>query len=112
MVATRRLDYSPKPLQGRRGGQVYMLAMKPVAEQYSTTILQRAKNAPPRLQIDHVENGRVVNNLMTRAEHHFPGGFRHNRPRHTAESLEEGMNIIMSTSMHKEVQGCCVPKNG
>lgn len=56
-----------------------MLPLTPVAEQYSAAMIMRARNAPPKLPVNPVEDGNVLNNLMSRAENHFLGEFHQAR---------------------------------
>lgn len=60
--------------------------------------------APSTLQVDRAEDGKILDNMMNRAEHQFQGGFHQNMPGHTAESQEEGMKIVMCIAMHKEAK--------
>lgn len=74
-------------------------------------IIQRSRNVPPRNPVDPVEDGILLNNLMTRAEHQFPGEFNQHRSRHAVESLEECMLIIIRTTVHKEANCIVMREN-
>lgn len=104
MVEARRLDCCLDPPRRHRRGHVHMLPLTPVAEQYSTTMLQRAKNASPMLPVDPAENSKVLTNLMTRAGHQSLGGLRQNMQGHIAESMDKGMKTFMHTAVHKEAK--------
>lgn len=73
---------------------MHAFSITPVAEHYSVDVLRRARNVPPRLPLEAAEDGRVLNYLVTRAEHQCSSGFHQNEPGHAAESLKEGMKII------------------
>lgn len=45
---------------------------------------------------------RVLNNLVTRADHQLSSGFHQHRSPCTVEALQEGMKTIMRTTVHKE----------
>lgn len=81
-----------------------MLLLTPVATHYLEPMSRLANNAPPSLTVDAMEYEDVLNNLMTRTEYHFLGGFRQNRSNHTAESQEQGMNMIIRIAMHKDAK--------
>lgn len=81
-----------------------MLPLTPVTKQCWTAMLQQANYVLPKLPVDPVEDGRVLNNLMTWAEHQFPGRNHQNRIGHIAESLVGSMKMIMRTAAHKEAK--------
>lgn len=54
--------------------------------------------------METAEDGMVWNNLIIRAEHQLLGGVRQNRPRHTAKSMEEGIDVIVRTTSHEAVK--------
>lgn len=57
---------------------------------------------PPRLLVKAEEDGKVLNKLTPTAEHQFKSGFHQKRPKDTGESLEDGIDIIIHTLVHKE----------
>lgn len=94
-VATRRLVYNPDIPRSSNIAAVHMLPLIAMAEHYSADVMRRVRNVPPRLHVDPGEDDKVINNLMTRAEHQLPSGLHRNWPGHTIEAWEEGMKILL-----------------
>lgn len=83
---------------------VHMLPLTPLTERYSVGVPRRVGSVPPRLSVEATEDGRMLNDLMSRAEHQFHDG-SHKKHTGTHGGVPGGgMISIMRTAMLKQAR--------